>query len=130
MVHINFAISSHDTGTESVIITPHDPVTNQASRAELNCSVCPALTQTLVWYFTRRGAHEMEIIANRSQSLSSEYSLMVGHRSQTLIINSAQWRHVGVYKCTASIEDTVIEAETSLDVLSELYNTASAWSLN
>ena len=61
----------------------------------------------------------MEIIANRSQLLSSEYSLMAGHRTQTLIISNAQWRHVGVYKCITSIDDTVIEAETSLDVLSE-----------
>ena len=65
----------------------------------------------------------MKIITNRSQSLSTEYSVMDGHRNQTLIISNAQWRHVGVYKCIASIEGTVIEAETSLDVLSELYNT-------
>ena len=61
----------------------------------------------------------MEIITNSSQSLSTEYFVMDGHRSQTLIISSVQWRHVGVYKCIASIDGTVIEAETSLDVLSE-----------
>ena len=63
----------------------------------------------------------MEIIANQSQSLSPQYTVTIGEKSQTLIIDNIQWRHVGVYKCIASIDGTVIEAETSLDVLSELY---------
>ena len=69
----------------------------------------------------------MEIIANRSQPLSSQYTIRAaGHtRSQILIINDAQWRDVGVYGCIASINNGIkIEAETSLDVFSELYNTS------
>ena len=62
----------------------------------------------------------MELIANKSQSLSSEYSLILtGRSNQILIINNAQWRDVGVYKCIASIDHTMTEAQTSLNVLSK-----------
>ncbi len=63
----------------------------------------------------------METVANQSQPLSVQYTIRVaGQRSQTLVINNAQWRDVGVYKCIASIGSTIIEAEASLDVLSKL----------
>ena len=62
----------------------------------------------------------METIANRSQSLSPEYSLIAGQKSQMLIIGDAQWSHVGVYRCIAAIDGMTIEAQTSLDVLSKL----------
>ena len=103
----------------SIDISQHNLVIDQASRAEFNCSVCPTLTPMFMWNFTQRGGLEMEIIANRSQSPSSEYSLMAGQKNQTLIIGDAQWRHVGVYKCITSIDGTIIEAEASLDVLSK-----------
>ena len=68
-----------------------------------------------MWNFTQRGTHKMEIITNRSQTL-----ILTGPAgSQTLIINNTQWRDVGVYKCIASIDGTIIETETSLDVLSK-----------
>ena len=63
----------------------------------------------------------MKVIANRSQSVSSEYSFtLIGPRSHVLIINNAQWKHVGVYKCIASIDSKMIETQASLDVLSKL----------
>lgn len=100
---------------------PEILVTYQGSRAELTCSVCTAFTPTLVWTFTQRQSYKTKVIARRSQLLSYEYSLMTDHRSQTLIIGNAQWRHVGIYKCTTSdsTNSTVIEAEARLDVLSE-----------
>ena len=78
-------------------------------------------TSTLMWTFTQRQSDEMRVIAKRSQLLSFGYSLVTEHRSQTLIISNAQWRHVGVYKCIASdsTNGTVIEAEARLDVLGE-----------
>lgn len=64
----------------------------------------------------------MKVIANRSQTLSSEYSFtLIGLRSHALIINDAQWKHAGVYKCIASIDSKKTEAQTSLDVFSKLY---------
>ena len=104
----------------SVTVIPHNHWVNQSGRAELTCSVCPTLMPLFMWNFTRRGEHDMEIVANRSQS--QYYGVTVGQRSQTLIIGNAQWKHTGVYKCIASIGDTLIEAETSLNVLSESYS--------
>ena len=65
----------------------------------------------------------MEIIANRSQLFSPQYIVKNEQKSQTLIIKNAQWRDVGVYKCIASINGIIIEAETRLNVLSESYKT-------
>ena len=63
----------------------------------------------------------MKVIANRSQSVSFEYSFtLIGPRSHALIINNAQWKHIGVYKCIASIDSKRIETQASLDVLSQL----------
>lgn len=86
---------------------------------EFTCSVCPAFIPILTWNFTQRESHESATIANNSQSLSPEYSLIIGYSSQTLVINNAQWRNVGIYKCTVAINGTVVEAEARLDVLSE-----------
>ena len=108
--------------TESIDITEKDLITNQANRAEFTCSVCPTLAPLFMWNFTKRGGFDMEIIANRSLSLSPEYSLTTGQKSQALIIGDAQWSHVGVYKCIASVGGTIIEAEASLDVLSKPYH--------
>ncbi len=64
----------------------------------------------------------MKTVGNQSQSLSVQYTIRVtGQRSQTFVINNAQWRDVGVYKCIAAIGSTLIEAEASLDVLSKLF---------
>ncbi len=66
----------------------------------------------------------METIANQSRllPLSAKYTVRNNFRqkSQTLVINNAQWRDVGVYKCVAAINGTLVEDETSLDILSEL----------
>ena len=74
-----------------------------------------------MWNFTQRGAQGMETVVNRSQLFSSQYTVRNGQKSQTLIIDNAQWRHAGVYKCIAAINGMIIEAQTSLDVLSKLY---------
>ena len=105
----------------SVVVTPHNDRITQSGRAELNCSVCPALTPLFMWNFTQRGTQEMETVANRSQLLSSQFTVRNGQKSQTVIINDAHWRHAGAYKCIAAINGTIIEAQTSLDVLSMLY---------
>ena len=105
----------------SVVVTPHNQQINQSERAEFNCSVCPTLTPLFMWNFTQSGAQEMETVANRSQTLSSQYTVGNGQKSQSLIINDAHWRHAGVYKCIATVNNTIIEGQTSLDVLSELY---------
>ena len=65
----------------------------------------------------------MEIISNRSQLLIPQYTVGNGLNSQVLVINNAQWSDVGIYKCIAAIDGKTIEAEASLDVLSELYDT-------
>ena len=104
----------------SVTVTPHNHQITQSGRAELNCSVCPILTPMFTWNFTQKEAQEMETVANRSQLLSSQYAVRIGQKSQALIIDDAQWRHVGVYKCIADIDGMIIQAQTSLDVLSEL----------
>ena len=106
-------------GTVSAIVTPKNLITNQARRVEVTCSICVAFIPILMWNFTQRESHEMNTIAKNGQSLSSEYSLIIGYRSQTLIINNAQWRNVGIYKCIVAINGTIIEAEARLEVLSE-----------
>ena len=72
-----------------------------------------------MWNFTQSGGHSTETVANRTEPLSSKYTVTTGQKSQTLSITNAQWSDVGVYKCIASINSTLIEAETSLNVLSE-----------
>ena len=109
----------HTTAAESVSVTLHNSITNQAGRVELNCTVCPTLLPVFKWKFIQKGAHGMQVLTT-----DSEYSLIARNRNQTLIINNAQWRHAGVYKCIASINGEVLEAETSLDVLSELHYTS------
>ena len=115
---------SDETLIESVTITPRDLMIMKANRVEVNCSVhvCPTLTPLFMWTFTQRGEQNMEVlIINDSQSLTSEYGFRsTGLRSHTLIVNNAQWKHIGVYKCIASIGSKKIEAQTSLNVLSKL----------
>ena len=114
----------HTTATGSVILnvpqTLHNSKVNQAGRAELNCTICPIRVPVFRWTFIQKGAHgTQDLVLNTD----SEYSLIARNRSQTLIINNAQWRHAGVYKCIASINGEVLKAEASLDVLSELHYT-------
>ena len=118
-----FMIMCINIGQGSVIVTPPDPSANQFGRAEFNCSVCPTLTPLFVWNFIPRAGLDTKTVANRSQSPSSQHTVTTRQKSQTLIIDNAQWSDVGVYKCIASINGTLIEAETSLDVHSEYYNT-------
>ena len=72
-----------------------------------------------MWNFTRRGALNAVTIANRSDSLSADYSVISGQRSQVLIITRVQWRHEGVYTCIVSSENSQILAEALLNVPSE-----------
>ena len=110
-----------------VIVSPHNHQITQSGRAELNCSVCPTLTPMFTWKFTQTEAQETETVVNRSQLLSYQYTVRSGRKSQALIIHDAQWRHVGVYKCIADIDGIIIiQAQTSLDVLSELERVISA----
>ena len=71
------------------------------------------------WNFVHKEGQNF-IVANRSQPLSSQYTIRSGQKSQALIIKDAEWRHVGVYKCIADINGMIIQAQTSLDVLGEL----------
>ena len=117
---INDTATSITIAQGSIIVTSHNHRITQSGRAELNCSVCPTLMPMFTWSFTHKEAQEMEIVANQSQPLSSQYTIRSGQKSQALIIEDAQWRHVGVYKCIADIDGMIIQAHTSLDVLSEL----------
>ena len=125
IIYYDCAISMYEHNTiiaqGSVVVTSHDHRITHTGRAELNCSACPTLTPLFMWNFTQRGAQEMETVANRSQLLSSQFTVRNGQKSQTLIINDAQWRHAGAYKCIAAINGTIIEAQTILDVVSMLY---------
>ena len=108
---------------ESVTVMPLNPWANKSGRAELECSVCQTLKPLFSWNFTGRDEHSnliMETIVNQSQPLSPQYTIRVGPSGQTLTIENSQWSDVGVYECIASIGDTVIKAETNLNVLSEL----------
>ena len=104
----------------SVFVTPHNYQITQSGRAELNCSACPTLMPMFTWNFTQKETQETETVANQSQLLSSQYTIRRGEKSQVLIIEDAQWRHMGVYMCIADIDSMVIQVQASLDVLSEL----------
>ena len=110
------------TGSLSLSVTPHNSKAYQASRAELNCTICPILVPVFRWTFIQKGAHGTQDLVLNTES-DSEYSLIARNRSQIVIINTAQWRHAGVYECIASINGEVLKAEASLDVLSELHYT-------
>ena len=103
---------------------PLNPWANKSGRAELECSVCQTLMPLFSWNFTQSDDHNNliteTIIVNQSQSLSPQYTIRIGPSGQTLTIENSQWSDVGVYECIASIGDTVIKAETNLNVLSEL----------
>ena len=100
---------------------PHNLTTSQSRRVEFQCSVRSTLIPTFMWNFTRKGALKAETIANRSGPLSADYSISTpaGQRSQVLIITSVQWRHVGVYTCIVSSENSQIQAEANLNIPSE-----------
>ena len=97
---------------------PHNITTSQTSRVEFQCSIHSILVPTFQWNLTRKGSTEAEMIA-MGGAVSAGYSIIRGHRSQVLIISSVQWRHEGVYTCTASYENSQIQAEAYLNVLSE-----------
>jgi hypothetical protein len=99
---------------------PHSVTINQSRRIEFQCSIRSTLTPTFKWNFTRKGSTEAETIA-ASGVLSAGYSIVPGHRSQVLIIPSVQWRHEGVYTCIVSSENSQIQAEANLNVLSKQY---------
>ena len=97
---------------------PHNITTSQTSRVEFQCSIHSILVPTFQWNFTRNGSIEAEMIAMGGTVLAG-YSIIRGHRSQVLIIPSVQWRHEGVYTCIASSENSQIQAEAHLNVLSK-----------
>ena len=112
------------------ITRPHNVTTNQSSRVELQCSIRSTLIPTFKWNFTRRGSKEEETIAaSASGALSAGYSIERGRRSQVLIIPSVQWRHEGVYTCIVSSENSQIQAEANLNVLSKQYDNNHAYHL-
>jgi hypothetical protein len=99
---------------------PRNITTSQSRRIEFHCSIRSTLIPTFKWNFTRKGSRETETIAV-SGTPSAGYSIIRGHRSQVLIIPSVQWRYEGVYTCTVSSENSQIQAEASLNVLSKQY---------
>jgi hypothetical protein len=102
------------------ITRPHNVTTKQSSRIEFQCSIHSTLIPTFKWNFTGKGSREAETLSV-SGARSAGYSLVRGHRSQTLVIPSAQWRHEGVYTCIVSSENSQIQAEANLNVLSKQY---------
>jgi hypothetical protein len=114
------------------ITRPHNITTTQSSRIEFQCSIrsLTILTPTFKWNFTRKGSREAETIAV-SGTLLAGYSIIRGYRSQILIIPSIQWRHEGVYTCIVSSENSQIQAEANLNVLSKQYmNSAQLININ
>ena len=97
---------------------PRNFTTNQFSRVEFQCSIRLTLIPSFQWNFTRKGSTEAETIV-RGGTVSAGYSIIRGHRSQVLIIPSVQWRDEGVYTCIVSSENSQIQAEAHLNVLSK-----------
>jgi hypothetical protein len=108
---------------------PHNVTINQSSKIEFQCSIRSTLTPTFKWNFTGKGSREAETIAV-SGTLSAGYSIVRGHRSQVLIIPSVQWRHEGVYTCIVSSENSQIQAEAYLNVLSKQYEWYTIFIIN
>ena len=99
---------------------PHNVTTNQFSRVEFECSIRSTLVPSFQWTFTRKGSTEAETLTIAiGGTISAGYSIIHGHRSQVLIILSVQWRDEGVYTCIVSSENSQIQAEGHLNVLSK-----------
>ena len=60
----------------------------------------------------------MEVV-KENVSLSSDYRVRVTSNSASLIIESAHWKHAGVYTCIVAGGNDVIQTESSVDVLSK-----------
>ena len=100
---------------------PIDQSIVQSERVELQCFVRSSLTPTFMWNFKRKGKSP-QLIVDGHNPLSSDYLLKLGRRSQVLIIKKVRWIQGGVYKCIVSTDNSTIQAEANLDVLSK-YNT-------
>jgi hypothetical protein len=61
-------------------------------------------------------------IVKENVSLSSEYSFTVASNYVSLIIGGVHWKHTGVYTCIVVGGSDMIQAESSLNVLSKLYH--------
>ena len=101
------------------ITSPQDTTAVDEHLVEFQCSACSTLETTITWTFTRKGSQHSEEINDNSTS-SGDYSLMPGENSLTLIINSVNWTHEGLYECTISTENREIYAEADLIIQSKL----------
>ena len=84
---------------------------------ELQCSVTSLtiFNFTFSWNFTKKGSSlPMQIVS------LSDYSLKETSNSTRLIIESAHWKHAGVYTCIVAGGNDIIQTESSVDVLSKL----------
>ena len=55
-----------------------------------------------------------------SHSSDSDYSFRVTSNNASLVIESAHWKHAGVYTCIVTGGSDMIQSESSLDVLGKL----------
>ena len=105
------------------LVSPQNQSIFQFETLELQCSVT-SLTifdSTFSWNFTKRGSSTPVQIVKENVSLSSEYSFrFVSSNYASLIIESAHWKHTGVYTCIVVGGSDTIQAESSVNVLSKL----------
>lgn len=116
---ISFALNPGPTEIK-FMVQPQNLSVNQLEALEIQCSVDSTLIPSFTWNFTKWGSSMPVQIVKENVLLSSDYSFRTVARSTTLIIESAQWVHSGLYTCIASDGIDIIQAEGSLDVFSEL----------
>ena len=104
------------------LVHPKNQSIVQYEKLELQCSInsLTIFNATFSWNFTKRGSSSHMQIVKENISLSSDYSFRVTSNSASLIAESAQWKHAGVYTCIVTGGSDIIQTESSLDVLGNL----------
>ena len=105
------------------LVSPRNQSILQFETLELECSVTSLtiFNSTFSWNFTKRGSSTPEHIVKENESLSSEYSFrFISSNYASLKIEEVHWKHTGVYTCIVMGGSDMIQAKSSLNVLSEL----------
>ena len=95
----------------------------QYEQLELQCSVnlLTTLTPKFSWNFTKRGHSSPVKIVEENKLLTSAFSFQMSLKNSTLFVKSAKWIHNGIYMCIVSGGNDVIQAESTVNVLSKLH---------
>lgn len=118
--YLNFQSVNPGPTVINFVMRPQNQSITQFERVEIQCSVDSTLIPIFAWNFTKRGSSTPVQIVEENVLLSSDYSFRTTIRSTILVIESAQWIHDGLYTCIVTDGCDTIQAEGSLDVLSEL----------